>query len=115
MEYEIGGLMILQQNKFLSSLLLVAITQKTPLLLLTNYSYHIMENTLFIVMIHQKVPKRVIFSCICLFVYNLSNLYRQAYCDHQGNYARGMMAMMSGLALKHEGRHHSGIGENICN
>ncbi|KAI0211381.1 ERI1 exoribonuclease 3 [Lamellibrachia satsuma] len=36
---------------------------------------------------------------------------KKAYCDHQGNYARGMMAMMSGLALKHEGRHHSGIDD----
>ncbi|KAK2193357.1 hypothetical protein NP493_15g06052 [Ridgeia piscesae] len=38
---------------------------------------------------------------------------KKSYCDHQGNYARGMMPMLSGLGLRHEGRHHSGIGEHM--
>jgi hypothetical protein len=34
----------------------------------------------------------------------------QPYADLTGEYPKGMMPMLTKLGIKHEGRHHSGIG-----
>ena len=37
----------------------------------------------------------------------------QSFSDVTGMWPKGMMAMLQKLDLKHEGRHHSGIGNKI--
>jgi ERI1 exoribonuclease 3 len=46
---------------------------------------------------------------------NIKNIYRQ--CLPEFNESMGMMGMLKGLNIPHEGRHHSGIDDvlNICN
>ncbi|CAH8586063.1 unnamed protein product [Schistosoma turkestanicum] len=36
---------------------------------------------------------------------------KQVYCDVMGQFPFGMMSMLSGLNIKHTGRHHSGIDD----
>ncbi|CAH8679521.1 unnamed protein product [Schistosoma rodhaini] len=42
---------------------------------------------------------------------------KQVYCNVMGQFPFGMMSMLSGLNIKHTGRHHSGIDDchNIAN
>ncbi|CAH8645650.1 unnamed protein product [Schistosoma guineensis] len=49
--------------------------------------------------------------------YSLHTKQYHVYCDVMGQFPFGMMSMLSGLNIKHTGRHHSGIDDchNIAN
>ena len=50
------------------------------------------------------LPLVNVMCCVCFF---------QPFSEVVGSYPRGMMEMLAGLGIKHQGRHHSGIGEPI--